>query len=154
MSVLWIRSITELIIVIRYDYHHHSTLRNTYVARDFVYGSCSFAFLLLVDLLARDASNQDPRIITQAKIEEETRRYLLGVVESTIIPGQQPPDFREVVQAVRQDPDTALSDITRRRLGDMLRNDSEKLRRLHRDYLENVENSFGNLQAVDLVREF
>jgi hypothetical protein len=140
--------------VIRYDYNHHSTLRSTYVARDSVYGSCSFAFLLLVDLLARDASNQDPRIITQAKIEEETRRYLLRVVESAITAGQQPPDFRDVVQAVLQDPDTALADTTKRRLDSMSHKDSGRLRDLHRDYLERVQNEFGNLTAVDLAREF
>jgi hypothetical protein len=140
--------------VIRYDYHHYSTLRNTYVAGDSVYGFCSFALLLLVDLLARDASNQDPRVITQAKIKEEARRHLLGAVESAITPGRQPPDFREVVQRVRQDPDTALSDITKQRLDDMLQEDSRRLRRLHEDYLERVENNFGNLRGVDLAREF
>jgi hypothetical protein len=140
--------------VIRYDYQHHGTPRDIYVARDSVYGSCSFAFLFFVDLLARDTLNQDPGIITQAKIEEETRSYLLGVVESSITAGSQPPDFRDVVQAVRQDPDTALSDITKRRLQNMPRSDSKRLRGLHRDYLEDLENRYGNLQAVDLAREF
>jgi len=153
-SALWIRSITELIIVIRYDYQHHSTLRNTYVARDSVYGFCSFVFLLLVDLLARDASNQDPRIITQAKIEEETRNFLLNEVESAITASQQPPDFREVVQTVRQNPDSALSNITKQRLGNMQQRDSDRLRELHEEYLERVEDRFGNLMAVDLTREF
>jgi hypothetical protein len=152
--ILWVRSITELIIVIRYDYQHRNTLRNTYIARDSVYGFCSFAFLLFVDLLARDPSNQDPRIITQAKIEEETRSFLLSAIESAITAGQQPPDFREVVQRVRQNPDSALSDITRQRLGDMPQRDSKRLRELHEEYLEQLEDRFGNLKAVDLTREF
>jgi hypothetical protein len=153
-SVLLIRSCAELIIVIRYDYLHHNTLKNTNIARDTVYGFCSFVFLLLVDLLARDASNQDPRTISQAKIEEETRRYLLGVVESAAIPGQQPPDFRDVVQTVRQTPDIALSNSTRQELGNMLQTDSTSLRKLHGEYLENLEHRFGNLVAIDLTREF
>jgi hypothetical protein len=140
--------------VIHYDYNHHSMPRSTYIARDSVYGSCSFAFLLLVDLLARDASNQDPQIITQAKIEEETRRYLLHVVESTITASRQPPDFRDVVQAALQDPDTALSDTTKRRLDEMPQGDSNRLRELHKDYLDRVGNQFGDLKAVDLTREF
>ena len=153
-SVLWVRSITELIIVIHYDYQHHSILRNTYIARDSVYGFCSFVFLLLVDLLARDTLNQDPRIITQAKIEGETRSFLLREVESAINAGQQPPDFRGVVQTVRQNPDSALSNITNQRLGNMPQRDSDKLRELHGEYLERVEDKFGNLIAVDLTREF
>jgi hypothetical protein len=143
-----------LIVVIRYDYNHHSTLRSTYIARDSVYGACSFAFLLLVDLLARDVSNQDPRIITEAKIEEETRRFLLRVVESAVTTGRQLPDFRDVVHVVLQDPDTALLDTTKQRLDDMPQKDSERLRGLHKDYLERVGNQFGNLKAVDLAREF
>jgi hypothetical protein len=152
--ILWIRSFAELIIVIHYDYLHHSTLRNTYIVRDTVYGLCSFVFLLLVDLLARDASNQDPRTISQAKIEEETRRYLLGEVESATLAGKQPQDFHAVLQTVRQAPDTALSNITRQELGNMVQTDSANLRELHERYLEKLEDKFGHLKAVDLTREF
>jgi len=153
-SILWIRSFTELIIVIHYNYLHHNTLRSTYIARDTVYGVCSFAFLFLVDLLARDASNQDPHIITQAMIEEETRRYLLGLVRNAITPGRQPPDFSDVVHTVRQNPDTALSNTTTQKLGDMPSNDAATLRTLHREYLQRVKRMFGHLRAVDLTREF
>jgi hypothetical protein len=140
--------------VIRYDYTHHSTLRNTYIARDTVYGLCSFLFLLLANGLARDASNQDPHTISQAKIEEETRHHLLRVVESAIAAGQQPPHFRDVLQTVRHQPDSALSNDTRRELGRMLQEESAKLRRQHEEYLEKLEDEFGDLIAAEFTREF
>jgi len=135
-SVLWIRSFAEVIIVIRYHFLNVSSPGNLYVSRDAIYGICTLCLLLLVKILLEDPASLNYNAVTKESLSEETRTHLLGIVEDTVVSGQQLSDFQTVIHNSRNE---VLSDETLNRL-------DPGLRTQHEEYLDRLVKNYGNLK--------
>jgi len=124
------------------------------VARDTVYGLCTFTFFLVIDFLSRDASTGDARGSLRAQMAQDARRHILRIVEETVGDGKSPPHLRNVIQNMRQDPDSAFSQETLHRLGNLPDGEKGRLRRLHAEYVGRLSQRYGDLTPPSLVREF
>ena len=133
--MLWIRSFAEVIIVIRYHYLNLSSPENLYVSRDAIYGICTFCLLLLVKILLEDPASLNYNTVTKESLSEETRTRLLGIVEDTVVSGQQLSDFKTVVDNSRNE---VLSDTTLYSL-------EPGLQTQHEEYLGWLVRNYGHL---------
>jgi len=153
-ATLFIRSFSEVIISIRSHLQHHTPPNSTPVARDTVYGLCTFAFFLVIDFLSRDASTGDARGSLRAQMAQDARRHILRIVEETVGDGKSPPHLRNVIQNMRQNPDSAFSQETLHSLGDLPDGERGRLRRLHAEYVGRLSQRYGDLTPPSLAREF
>ena len=133
--MLWIRSFAEVIIVIRYHYLNLSSPENLYVSRDAIYGICTLCLLLLVKILLDDPASLNYNAVTKERLSEETRTNLLGIVEDTIVSGQQLSDFQTVVHNSGNE---VLSGAT-------LNNLEPGLQTQHEEYLGRLVKKYGHL---------
>lgn len=146
-AVLWIRSFSELIIVIHY-YLHQNSSSGTDAARDFIYGLCTTGFLLLIGPVANDTSCQECRNPVQQLVEEDCRRHVISTVKEAVDGGDQPPVLADVLRGVRQSPAAALSSKTASRL------DGNNPNTMVTRYVEKMVRRYGTLRPEDLSREY
>jgi len=152
---LFIRSFSGLIISIHYHLLDRSTPKYIPVARDTIYGLCTFTFFLFIDFLSRDVSAGDARGFLRAQMAQDSRRYILTTVEQSVGDGNSaPPQLRNVIRAMRQDADSAFSQETLRKLNGLPDGEKGRLRRLHAEYLGRLDQRYGDLTPPSLVREF
>ena len=98
-------------------------------------------------------SNYDARDPLQAKMEEESRKYVIDRVDNTVAAGEQPPPLRPIFRSMKLNPEAALSAQTRQGLSGLSPEEATRLRRLHQDYLEGLEERYGHMESVDRARE-
>jgi hypothetical protein len=152
-AILWLRSLVEFAIVIHFDYQHHRPKRNTWLARDVIYGLCTFILLLLLHNITRHTSSQNSRSLLQSQMEEDSRRHVLDTVEGDIAASRRPPDLGPVLQHMRENPETALSDGTREALADLPTAQQTTLRREQREYLKRLQEKYESVTVIDPTRE-
>jgi hypothetical protein len=152
-AILWLRSIVEFAIVIRFHYQHHRPKRNTWLARDVIYGLCTFILLLLLHNLIRHTSSQNSRSLLQSQMEEDSRRHVLDTVEGDIAASGRPPDLGPVLQYMRRNPETALSDGTKEALADLPTAQQTTLKREHGEYVKRLQEKYESVTAIDPTRE-
>lgn len=117
----------------------------TAAVRDTIYGLCSISFLFLLDRAALDLSITSSREPIKAAMEEDTRRYILERVESTVSAGESPPIIRNVIHGIRADPRHALSNDTQDSLSNLPIAERTRLNQLHLAYLDTLMNMYGTL---------
>lgn len=152
-AILWLRSLVEFAIVIRFHYQHHRPERNTWLARDVIYGLCTFILLLLLHNITRHTSSQNSRSLLQSQMEEDFRRHVLDNVEDGIAASRRPPDLGPVLQHMRRNPETALSDETRQALADLPTAQQTALKREQGEYLKRLQEKYESVTAIDPTRE-
>ncbi len=87
-------------------------------------------------------------------MEQDSRRHILEVVEQGVVDEQKGPPLRGVIRAMRKNPDSALSEPTVQQLNALSNVESARLRKLHREYLGQLEGKYGRWEPPQLVREF
>lgn len=152
-AILWLRSLVEFAIVIRFHYQHHRPEGNTWLARDVIYGLCTFILLLLLHNITRHTSTQNSRSLLQSQMEEDFRRHVLDTVEDGITANRQPPDLGPVLQNMRRNPETALSDETKQALADLPTAQQTTLKREQGEYLKRLQEKYESVTAIDPTRE-
>jgi hypothetical protein len=152
-AILWLRSLVEFAIVIRFHYQHHRPKRNTWLARDVIYGLCTFILLLLLHNITRHTSSHNSRSLLQSQMEEGFRRHVLETVDGDIAASKRPPDLGPILQHMRRNPETALSDGTKQALADLPTAQQTTLKREQGEYLKGLQERYESVTAIDPARE-
>ncbi|KAI9764966.1 MAG: hypothetical protein M1840_007888 [Geoglossum simile] len=152
-GLLWIRSFSEIVIVVRYHLRRHPAPTNTPVARDTIYGLCTVTFLILITNIVDGMTKEHARNPLLAKIEEDTRNSIISKIEAELSRRNPAPTLAGVFEAIKQDPDSVLSDHTRQAVYGGDPDQRDILRERHRDYLDRLEEKYGRYVSEDRSRE-
>ncbi|KAF4631947.1 hypothetical protein G7Y89_g6189 [Cudoniella acicularis] len=114
-SALFVRSLSELTVIIRYHYLHQPYLKGTLASRDLIYGLFTIAFLLLVPIIAHDLlklmdQHDSPH---RGRVEEDTRKGVLERIDDYVSRNQKTPALANVLDGIEADLTRILSPDTR-----------------------------------------
>jgi hypothetical protein len=157
-SLIFIRSISELTVVVRYQLLSHPYTRSTLPARDLIYGLTTLSFLLLIPTIAHEiaaaeaAETRDP-VLTN--MEEDTRRTITRKIEEYKNRfGGKVPSMQGVLVEVRNDFVGCFSGETTASLNRMTRDQGRELGRMWVVYVRGLQEKYGELEERDRSREF
>jgi hypothetical protein len=133
------RSFSELVVSTKY----HPVPNGISAAREAIYGLCTVAFLYLIKSTDTDLNiSTDP---LQEAIEENTRRYILQSVERVFNAGERPPVLRTVLSIIQNNPIIALSAETTQKMGNLSREEKNRVTRAHQNILNSLMLKYGDL---------
>lgn len=157
-SLIFIRSISELTVVVRYQLLSHPYTTSTLPARDLIYGLTTLSFLLLIPTIAHEiaaaeaAETRDP-VLTN--MEEDTRRTITRKIEEyKNRSGGRVPRMQGVLAEVRNDFVECFSEDTKASLNRMTAGQGRELERMWRGYVRGLEERYRELEERDRSREF
>ncbi|OCK81696.1 hypothetical protein K432DRAFT_403557 [Lepidopterella palustris CBS 459.81] len=152
-GTLWIRSFSELVIVLRYDLLQHAMPKGTPIARDVIYGLCTVVFLILMAIVQQNLSAYEASHPIEAQIEEDSRVHLIGIVNAAAAAGEQLPAVSAAIATMRGNSRNALSDLTKQDFDNLRAAERTRLQQLHLDYLNRLDQKYGHMAPVDRTRE-
>ncbi|KAH8676465.1 hypothetical protein BGZ60DRAFT_428982 [Tricladium varicosporioides] len=157
-TVLFIRSISELIIVVRYHFREHIYWSGTLASRDLIYGFTTLGFLLMIPSVAREiafAESEETRDPLLANIEEDMRRTIIRKVKAhKNLNGGKAPKMNDVFSEVRKNFENNLRAETRLELNGMTAAQLAQVKTKWELYVGKLETRFGMLEERDRSREF
>jgi hypothetical protein len=143
-----------MIVAVRYHLQNHHPPRNAALAKDTAYWLFTLIFLLLI----LDTYNKSSRHINRSPVlvamEDDLRRYIIQHVQEEAKGNSRPPALQPLFNNLTQNPQNALSADTAQRLAQELDAVRAELLDLYVAYLEELDIRYGNLERVDLAREF
>jgi hypothetical protein len=153
VGLLWIRSFSEIIIVLRYHLLRYPTPAKTPVARDTIYGLCTFAFLVLISTAVKDMAKEHGKNPLLARMQDDTRNSVIARIEAELSARKPAPALANVFEDMRDNLDAVLVPQTRQELLARDPDERDVLRERHRDYLDLLERKYGNYVSEDRSRE-
>lgn len=128
--------------------------KGTPIARDFIYGFCTSVFLFLFSQVGEDVLTQETNQPVHAQIEEDSRRYLIDVVDNAAASKQPLPALSGVIENMKHNPRTVLTDSAINSINNVSPMERNRLQAAHSNYLDKLDEKFGNVAPVDRTREY
>ncbi|KAF2192228.1 hypothetical protein K469DRAFT_307483 [Zopfia rhizophila CBS 207.26] len=148
-SSLFIRSLAELVIVVRYHLHHHLLPKGTPLARDFIYGICTFSALLCLASIEKETPVENTSNPAEPHMEEEIRRRIIKTLDAKAAAKEALPSLSSVIKEVKRD----FRGTTGSWRDDLDSSELSQLSVRHGAYLDTVDQKYGYMVPVDTTRE-
>ncbi|KAH0559368.1 hypothetical protein GP486_004119 [Trichoglossum hirsutum] len=152
-GLLWIRSFSEIVIVVHYHLLRYPSPANTPVARDTIYGLCTVAFLILITTVVDDMARQHAKNPLLLQMQEDTRKKVIERITAERSERKPAPALANIFGEMKGNPDAVLSDEVRQTLLSIDPDQRDILRERHRDYLDTLDKKYGKLAPEDRSRE-
>ncbi|KAF2472650.1 uncharacterized protein BDR25DRAFT_10731 [Lindgomyces ingoldianus] len=151
---LWVRTLAELIIVVRFHLKQHLLLRDTALSRDTVFGLFTVIFLFLIVRVFQDSSRHIDCAPLLTKMQEETRLHIVRQAQHPTNPNGVAPSMESILQAIGRNPTASLSSQTNTDLNNMPVSVKQDYLDGLVEYLTELRRRHGALKGVNFAREF
>lgn len=105
-------------------------------------------------LSSRDSYTGNAQATLRSQMEQESRHYILNMIERGIAGEEVAPPLRGVIHAMRTDSNAHLSAQVVEKLNGLSGGERARLRRLYEEFLGSLESSYGHLVPLERAREF
>jgi hypothetical protein len=148
------QTFSELIIVVRYHLQQHLPLRNTDLARDTVFGLFTVIFLFLIVRAFSNSSKYIDCPPLLIDMQQEIRLYVVQLVQRAVKAGGIAPPLAPALTTLRRDPRSAFSYETTNALNQLPHEERTAFLDSLDNYLDTLNRRYGELEGVNLAREF